>query len=77
MTNKNGQYTYRLFDCASAAEAEEWFLKISPKLIKVSPDGFPELAASFDERHDTDDIEPRLMNQWKRTVYDFRILINS
>jgi hypothetical protein len=61
--DKNGQYTYRPFESASAADAEEWFLSIPPKFIKVSPDGFPRGVAS------SDNVDPRLMNPWKRTVY--------
>jgi len=64
--NKDSQYTYRPFESASAADVEEWFLSIPAKLIKVSPNGFPRGVAS------PEDVDPRLMNPWNRTVYELR-----
>ena len=62
--DKNGQYTYRPYEYASAADVEQWFLNIPPKLIKVSPSGFPKAVVPYT------DVDSRLMNQWNRTVYD-------
>ncbi|PMD16874.1 hypothetical protein NA56DRAFT_662778 [Hyaloscypha hepaticicola] len=59
-----GEYTYQPFESVTACDAEEWFLKIPPKLIRVTPQGVPIEEYSFPGYIS----DPRLMNLWRRIV---------
>jgi hypothetical protein len=65
LDDRHGQYTYQPFNCASAAEVEEWFLSIAPKFFRVSLKGYPFDTEPGNPFHRG---ESRLMNRWKRIM---------